>query len=131
VDRTRHYPYRISYQDKSAQRKQDCDPRRLLTTGEIVELESGVHVTITEVIRHPSPEGRVGEARGYRQRWREWAWRGPRTVLPLCCWLAGQLDQRARRPSSPLHSSKPHAGAWAPARTRARGDRRWASRGDL
>jgi hypothetical protein len=52
---------------------QDCDPRRLLTTGEIVEVEFGVQVTIKEVIRHPSPDGRVGEARGYKQRWRNQA----------------------------------------------------------
>jgi len=73
VERTRHYPYRITYKDEGEQHQQDCDPRRLLTTGEIVEVESGVHITIAEVIRHPTPDGRIGEARGYRQRWRELA----------------------------------------------------------
>jgi hypothetical protein len=73
VERSRRYLYSIGYLDEGAQVTQDCDLRRLLTTGEIVEVESGVHVTITELIRHPSPDGRVGEVRGHRQRWRRWA----------------------------------------------------------
>ena len=73
MERTRHYPYRISFEEGGSQVMQDCDLRRLLTTGENVEIGFGVQVTIKEVIRHPSPDGRAGEARGYRQRWRNQA----------------------------------------------------------